>query len=89
MSTVSIRDLQRKTSGIVLDVARSRRPTLVTCDGEPVAVLVPVDPHGIADALLAEMPDLADELAAAEADYAAGDARPASAVFEEIEAEDR
>lgn len=37
MSTISIRDLQRNTSGVIADVANSKRTALVTRHGEPIA----------------------------------------------------
>ena len=56
MSTISIRDLQRNTSGVVADVADSKHTALVTRHGEPIAALVPIDAQDLEDYLLSKVP---------------------------------
>jgi prevent-host-death family protein len=88
MSTVSIRDLQRNTSGVVADVADSKHTALVTRHGEPVAALVPIDAQDLEDYLLSKVPGFAEDMAAAEAAKANGQARSAADVFAELDAQD-
>ena len=85
MSTISIRDLQRNTSGVVADVADSKHTALVTRHGEPIAALVPIDAQD-----LEELP----QRFRASPDMAAADqaqrreARSAADVFAELNAQD-
>jgi prevent-host-death family protein len=88
MGTVSIRDLQRNTSGVVADVADSKHAALVTRHGEPVAALVPIDAQDLEDYLLSKVPSFADDMAAAERAHAEGQTRSAAEVFAELDAED-
>jgi prevent-host-death family protein len=40
---VSVDELARRTGAVIEEVARSRRPTLVTDHGHPVAAIVPIE----------------------------------------------
>ncbi len=88
MSTISIRDLQRNTSGVIADVADSKHPALVTRHGEPVAALVPIDAEDLEDYLLSKVPSFAEDMAAADQALAAGQTRSAADVFAELNAQD-
>jgi prevent-host-death family protein len=88
MSTVSIRDLQRNTSGVVADVADSKHTALVTRHGEPVAALVPIDAQDLEDYLLSKVPSFAEDMAVADEALAAGQTRSAAEVFGELDAQD-
>jgi prevent-host-death family protein len=88
MSTISIRDLQRNTSGVVADVADSKHTALVTRHGEPIAALVPIDAQDLEDYLLSKVPGFADDMAAADEALAEGQTRSAADVFAELDAED-
>ncbi|HEV3070380.1 MAG TPA: type II toxin-antitoxin system Phd/YefM family antitoxin [Solirubrobacteraceae bacterium] len=88
MSTISIRDLQRNTSGVVSEVAESKHPALVTRHGEPVAALVPVDAQDLEDYLLSKVPSFAEDMAAADQALADGHTRSAADVFAELDAQD-
>lgn len=88
MSTISIRDLQRNTSGVVADVAATKRSALVTRHGEPIAALVPIDAQDLEDYLLAKVPSFAEDMTAADDALAAGEARSAADVFAELDAEE-
>ena len=81
MSTVSIRDLQRNTSGVVADVADSKHTALVTRHGEPVAALVPIDAQDLEDYLLSKAPSFAEDMAAADQALTGGQTRSAADVF--------
>lgn len=86
MPTVSIRDLARNASQVVRDVARTGRPALVTRHGAPMVAVVPIDEADLEDFILSKSPAFAADLGAAEEALAAGETRPASEVFDELEA---
>ena len=88
MSTISIRDLQRNTSGVVAEVASSKHAALVTRHGEPVAALVPIDAQDLEDYLLSKVPGFAEDMAAADQAHAAGQTRSAADVFAELDTHD-
>ncbi len=88
MSTVSIRDLQRNTSGVVAEVAESKHAALVTRHGEPIAALVPIDAQDLEDYLLSKVPSFAEDMAEAERAHADGRTRSAADVFAELDARD-
>ncbi len=88
MSTISIRDLQRNTSGVITDVAESKHTALVTGHGEPVAALVPIDAQDLEDYLLSKVPSFAADMAAADRALAAGQTRSAADVVAELDAQD-
>lgn len=54
---IGIRELARNASKVVEQVKRSRRPTLITRHGRPVAALVPVDEEELEDWILANAPE--------------------------------
>lgn len=72
MATVSIRELARNASRVVEDVSRTKRPALVTKHGAPVAAVVPLSAEEVEDLVLARAPEILEDLAAGEADIAAG-----------------
>jgi prevent-host-death family protein len=82
--TVSIRDLQRDTSGVVRQVTRTGRPAIVTNRGDPVVAVVPVDPDALEDFVLANAPPFVRAMREADAALEAGLVRPASDVFAEV-----
>ena len=88
MSTISIRDLQRNTSGVIADVADSKHTALVTRHGEPIAALVPIDAQDLEDYLLSKVPSFADDMAAADQAHANGQTRSAAEVFAELDTQD-
>ena len=87
MATVSIRDLQRNTSGVIAEVASSKKPTLVTRHGEPIAAIVPIDAQDLEDFLLSKAAMFAEDFAAADQALAAGQTRGAPDVFAELDGE--
>lgn len=88
MSTISIRDLQRNTSGVIAAVADSKHTALVTRHGEPIAALVPIDAQDLEDYLLSKVPGFAEDMAAADDALATGQTRSAADVFAELDAQD-
>lgn len=73
MAHIGIRDLTRHASKVLEEVESSRRPTLVTRHGKPVAALVPVDDEALEDFILATAPEFVDDRTVAEREYAAGE----------------
>lgn len=57
MVTVGVRDLGQRASAVVADVEKTRQPTLVTRNGRPVAVLMPVDADDLYDYVLTHAPE--------------------------------
>jgi prevent-host-death family protein len=87
MANVSIRELTRSASRVVDGVVKTRRPALITRHGEPVAALVPVDPEGLEDYLLANAPAFVRSLRHADRALAEGKTRAAAEVFDELDRE--
>lgn len=71
MPVVNVRELSRKTGEVISRVSRTKRPTLVTRAGRPVAAVVPVDADAIEDWILANAPEFVASMAEADKDLAA------------------
>lgn len=89
MATVSIRDLTRGASRVVEDVARSKRPAIVTRRGEPVAAVVPIDRDELEDFVLSHAPSFVRSLRRAEKDIATARSRSLADILEELDAKER
>ena len=85
MTTVSIRDLSRRTSQVIDEVIRTGRPAIITRHGRPVTAMVALDPDELEDFVLARAPEFARSMRDADGDLRAGRARPATEVFAEID----
>lgn len=57
MAVVNVRELARNTSKVISEVAKSKRATLVTRNGYPVAAVVPVDADAFEDWIMANAPE--------------------------------
>ncbi len=68
MPVVNVRELSRRTGQVVSAVTRTRRPTLVTRAGKPVAAVVPIDPGAIEDWILANAPEFVASMEEADRD---------------------
>ncbi len=88
VETYGIRELQRRSSEIVDELERSRRPALVTRHGKPVAVLSPIDDDALEDHILANAPEFVASMTEADEDGRAGRTRPLADVVAELEAAD-
>ena len=88
MQTYGIRELQRRSSEIVDELERSRRPALVTRHGKPVAVLSPIDEDALEDFILANAPAYVASMAEAEEDAREGRTRLLADVVAELDAAD-
>lgn len=66
MATIGIRELANHTSAVVDEVNRTGRPTLVTKNGRPVAVLAAIDEEELLDHVLANSPEYVRSMRTAE-----------------------
>lgn len=73
MTTIGIRELANHASAVVEEVGRTGRPTLVTRNGKPVAVLAPIDEEDLLDHVLANAPEYVRSMRKAEAEIARGE----------------
>jgi|1185.fasta_scaffold648468_1 prevent-host-death family protein len=85
MSTVSARDLGRKTADVLDEVEQTGRPTLVVRNGRPVAALVPVNEADLEDFILATAPEYLAAMGAADEALAAGLTTAAADLFAELD----
>lgn len=76
MAIVGVRDLARRASAIVDDVASTRERAVITKRGRPVAVLLPIDADAFEDHVLAAAPEFVE--ATTEADVALREGRTVS-----------
>ncbi|HUF58199.1 MAG TPA: type II toxin-antitoxin system Phd/YefM family antitoxin [Actinomycetota bacterium] len=86
MATISIRELARNVSGVIRDVEDSHRPAVVTRNGAPVAAVVPLDPEGLEDYVLANAPTFVSAMEAADRDLALGRTSSIEEAFRDLEA---
>lgn len=63
MAVVNVRELARHTSQVIASVQTTKRPTLVTRAGRPVAAVIPVDPDLLENWILANAPDFVEAMA--------------------------
>ena len=85
MSTVGIRELARRASAIIDEVATSKEPALITRRGRPVAYVLPVDSEQFEEFVLANAPEFVAGMAAADAELQAGETVPLSEFKEQLE----
>jgi len=87
MATITIRELSSNASGVVKAVEKTRRPTIVTRNGRPVAMLSPLEisQDDLESWLLARAFQTSQKDALEE--YAKGETRAVADVFAELEAE--
>ena len=84
MPTISIRELARRPSRVVADVASSGRPAIITRRGKPVGALIAIDNDELEDFVLANAPEYAASIRDADADLVSGRTQPLSGVIDEI-----
>ena len=87
MTTISIRDLARRPSQVVDEVARTGRPAIITRRGQPVTAMIAIDPDELEDFVLARAPEYTRSVREADADLLAGRTRDLDEVMREIEGE--
>ena len=81
MTVVNMRELSRRTSGVVDEMRSRKRPTLVTRGGRPVAALVPIDPTALEDWVLATAPTFVAGMRAADRELRTRKTRSLDAVI--------
>lgn len=81
MAVVNMRELSRRTSGVVDEMRSRKRPTLVTRGGRPVAALVPIDPTALEDWVLATAPTFVAGMRAADRELRTRKTRSLDAVL--------
>ena len=72
MAVVNVRELARHTSKVISGVAKTKRATLVTRRGDPVAAVVPVDADALEDWIMANTPEFIASLRLADQDLKHG-----------------
>lgn len=73
MASVNVRELARNTSKVIDDAARRRRGTVVTRDGRPVAVVMPINADAFEDWVLANAPEFVEGRRLADEEARRGD----------------
>lgn len=71
MAIVGVRELARRASAIVQDVASRREGTIITHRGKPVAYIMPIDADRFEDYVLANAPGFVASLDEADEDLRA------------------
>ena len=72
MAAVNVRELARNTSKVIGDVARRKRPAIITRGGTPVAAVVPIDADALDDWILANAPAFVEGMRRADEDLRRG-----------------
>lgn len=67
MASINVRELARNTSKVINDVSKRNQSMLVTRDGLPVAVLIPIDADALDDWILSNAPEFVDGVRVARA----------------------
>ena len=81
MAAVNVRELARNTSKVIGDVARRKRPTIITRGGRPVAAVVPIDANALEDWILANSPVFVEGMREADAELRRGETVGMSEAF--------
>jgi len=84
MSSVTIRELSRRTSRVVDAVQETGRAAFVTRNGRLVAAVIPVDEEALEDFILSTAPDFVDAMRQADEDLKAGETRSLPDVLKEM-----
>jgi prevent-host-death family protein len=72
MAAVNVRELARNTSKVIGDVARRKRPAIITRGGVPVAAVIPIDAEALDDWILASAPAFVEDMRKANDDLRRG-----------------
>lgn len=88
MGSVGIRELADKASKVIAEVEGTGRPTFVTRNGRPVAVVMPIDVEVLYDYVLANAPEYVRDIREADKRIARGAyGRPLDDVLAELDRE--
>ena len=89
MAAVNVRELARNTSKVIGDVARRKRPTIITRGGRPVAAVVPIDADALEDWILANSPAFVEGMRKAEEEFRRGETIGMNELFARLDRKDR
>ncbi len=89
MPVVGVRELGRKVSKVIGTVERTGEPVIVTRHGKPTVAVLPLDAKRLEALTIAAAPKLAQDMARADEDLAAGRTKPLDEVLAELDAEDQ
>ena len=89
MSTVGVRELARRASAIIDEIATKKEPALITRRGRPVAYVLPVDSEQFEEFVLANAPEFIAGMAEADVELRAGKTVSLSEFKQQLEGEDR
>ncbi|HEV8537186.1 MAG TPA: type II toxin-antitoxin system Phd/YefM family antitoxin [Candidatus Limnocylindria bacterium] len=85
MGAVNVRELARNTSKVIGDVARRKRPTIITRGGRPVAAVVPIDADALEDWILANSPEFVRGMQRADQELRRGETKGMNEVFSRLD----
>jgi prevent-host-death family protein len=85
--TVSIRDLQRRTGGVLRDIAESGMTAIVTERGRPLAYVIPFGDDAWEEYVVANAPEIVESLDQANSDLREGKTQDLRDLLSELEAE--
>lgn len=84
MSSVTIRELSRHTSGVLDSVQETGRPAFITRNGRLVAAVIPIDEEALEDYVLSTVPEFVEAMREADEDLKAGTTRSLMDVLKEM-----
>jgi prevent-host-death family protein len=85
MGTVGVRELARNASKIVGDVKLTGRPVIITVNGQPAAVVVPLNPDDLEDFVLSYGEEFVRDRIEAEHELQVGKTRSLPSVLAELD----
>ena len=88
MSTVGVRELARRTSAIIDEIAIKKEPAMITRRGRPVAYVLPVDSEQFEEFVLANAPEFVAGMASADAELRAGETISLAELKRQLASED-
>ena len=88
MSTVGVRELARRASAIIDEIATKKEPVLITRRGRPVAYVLPVDSEQFEEFVLANAPEFIAGMEEADAELRTGETVSLSELKQQLEGGD-
>lgn len=85
MSTVGVRELARRASAIIDEIATKKEPALITRRGRPVAYVLPVDSEQFEEFVLANAPEFIAGMEEADVELRAGETISLSEFKQQLE----
>lgn len=88
MSTVGVRELARRASAIIEEIATTKEPALITRRGRPVAYVLPIDSEQFEEFVLANAPEFVTGMEEADQELRAGETVSLADFKRQLERED-